>query len=69
MKQNIKSIETEVEVIKKDIEVIKTNHLAHIEKDVNNINKKVDKLDARMWWVLGLLVAGTVGPMLANLFT
>lgn len=69
MKQNIKSIETEVEVIKKDIEVIKTNHLAHIEKDVNNINKKVDKLDARMWWVLGLLVAGTVGPMLAKLFT
>ena len=35
--EKINKLDKEVSLIQKDIEVIKTNHLAHIEKDVRNI--------------------------------
>lgn len=59
----------EIALIKKDISTIKDNHLAHIEKDMNLIHNKVDKLDNRLWWVLGILIASTVGTVLAGMFT
>ena len=59
----------EIALIKKDITTIKDNHLAHIEKDMNLIHAKVDKLDNRLWWVLGILIASTVGTVLAGMFT
>tara|TARA_R100001510_G_C7470724_1_gene87105 strand:+ start:250 stop:462 length:213 start_codon:yes stop_codon:yes gene_type:complete len=45
--------------IKTDIKIIKNNHLAHIEKDMEKQSQKIEKMDARLWWVLGLLVAST----------
>lgn len=45
--------------IKTDLKVIKNNHLAHIEKDMEKQSQKIEKMDARLWWVLGLLVAST----------
>ena len=39
--------------IKSDIKTIKDNHLHHIEL-------AMEKLDNRIWWVLGLLVVSTV---------
>jgi hypothetical protein len=33
--------------------------LAHIEKDMEKQSQKIEKMDARLWWVLGLLVAST----------
>ena len=64
-----KHIETEIALIKKDINTIKDNHLAHIEKDIDQINKKVDKIDNRLWWLAGIIIAATVGPLIAGLFT
>lgn len=68
MRKN-KNSDVEIALIQQELEVIKDNHLKHLKEDVEKIEKKVDKLDARLWWILGLLVAGTVGPMLAKLFT
>lgn len=62
------STETEIALLKKDIETIRDNHLHHLKEDVDRVEKKVDKIDARIWWILGLLVASVLGPMLANLF-
>ena len=45
--------------IKTDIKIMKNNHLAHIEKDMEKQSNKIEKMDARLWWVLGLLVAST----------
>jgi hypothetical protein len=45
--------------IRTDLKVIKNNHLAHIEKDMEKQSQKIEKMDARLWWVLGLLVAST----------
>tara|TARA_X000001382_G_C3170401_1_gene179269 strand:+ start:1403 stop:1615 length:213 start_codon:yes stop_codon:yes gene_type:complete len=45
--------------IRTDLKIIKNNHLAHIEKDMDKQSQKIEKMDARLWWVLGLLVAST----------
>ena len=50
----------QIDDIKQDIATIKDNHLFHIEKDMASMDKRIEKMDARIWWVLGLLVAGTV---------
>lgn len=58
----------EIALIKKDIATIKDNHLHHIEKDVSEIKKNVDRIDARLWWFAGIIIAATVGPLLAGMF-
>ena len=50
----------DIKDIKTDIKVIKENHLAHIEKDIATVDKKVDKMDLRLWYILAILVASTV---------
>ena len=62
-------VKTEIALIKQDINTIKDNHLAHIEKDMNRIHNKVDKIDNRLWWIAGIIIAATVGPLIAGLFT
>jgi hypothetical protein len=62
-------VKTEIALIKKDINTIKDNHLAHIEKDMNRIHTKVDKIDSRLWMIAGIIIAATVGPLIAGMFT
>ena len=50
----------------KEIEVIKENHLKHLQEDVQKINKRVESLDNRLWWILGILVSATVIPAVVN---
>ena len=63
MKQSerINKIETDVKMIQKDISVIKTNHLKHIEDDVK-------KMDTRLWAILLLLVASMFIPFVKGLW-
>ena len=56
-----------LKVIERDIDTIKNNHLHHIEKDMNSINARIEKIDNRIWWVLGLLVASSVVGMLGEI--
>ena len=46
--------------IKQDIKVIKDNHLAHIQNDMTKLEKNVEKMDSRLYWVLGLMVVSIV---------
>tara|TARA_Y100000114_G_scaffold108016_1_gene101366 strand:+ start:723 stop:944 length:222 start_codon:yes stop_codon:yes gene_type:complete len=50
----------DIKDIKQDIKTIKDNHLYHIEKDMNRMDKTIDKMDNRLWWVLGLMVVSIV---------
>lgn len=52
--------------IKHSIETIKNNHLYHIEKDMERQTKQIEKIDNRIWWVLGILVVSTVIGMVKN---
>ena len=56
-----KTISTDVRLIQKDISVIKTNHLKHIEDDVK-------KIDMRLWAILLLLVASLFIPFVKTLW-
>ncbi len=61
------STETEIALIKQDIATIKDNHLAHIEKDMNKMSNKIDKIDNRLWWLAGIIIVATVGPLIGNM--
>lgn len=51
---------SDIQSIQQDIHTIKDNHLYHIERDMKRQTKQIEKLDQRIWWVLGLLVAALV---------
>ena len=46
---------------------IRDNHLDHMKKDIDKIDAKVDKMDARLWWVLAILVGATLLPVIKDL--
>ena len=73
-----KDIEQQVEdnsmmlkVIERDLETIKSNHLYHLQTDMDSLKRTVEKMDTRMWAVLILLVtsvmAGMFGDKVLNL--
>ena len=62
------AVEVDTKHIKTEISTIKNNHLAHIEKDMNNMDKKIDKVDMRLWAILLLLVASVFIPFVAQLW-
>ncbi len=62
-----KDADTEIALLKRDVENIRDNHLAHMKQDIDRIERKVDKIDNRIWWVLGVLISTQVASMIANM--
>ena len=52
--------------IKSTLVRLETNHIYHIEKDMEKQSKIIEKLDNRIWWILGILVVSTVIGMIKN---
>ena len=52
--------------IKHSIDTIKDNHLRHLEADMCKQSKSIEKIDNRLWWVLGILVVSTVIGMVKH---
>jgi len=50
-----------------EIKTIKDNHLSHMAQDIDRIEKKVEKMDTRVWAILLLLVGAVVLPEVVNL--
>lgn len=67
MKNQTEKNTADIAEIKTDIKIIKDNHLAHIQVDMEKQSKLIDKLDSRIWWVLGILVVSTVIGMINGL--
>lgn len=68
MEDQVNQNTKDINEIKSTLETIKNNHLWHLERDVARIDKTLDKMDNRMWWVLGLLVASIVIGYLGDKF-
>jgi hypothetical protein len=51
----------------KEIDLIKNNHLAHMAEDIDRIEKRVEKMDGRVWAILIILVSAVVIPEIVNL--
>jgi hypothetical protein len=47
MKDN--NINTEIELLKQDVHIIKTNHLAHIEADMRDVKVEVKEIKTEMF--------------------
>ena len=66
------SIEVEVALIKQDVNTIKESTREHNQKtdrDFELIHKKIDKIDNRLWWLGGVIIVSTVGPLIGSLIT
>ena len=63
----MKETDTEIALLKRDVQTIRDNHLAHMKRDIDRIERKVDKIDNRIWWVLGVLISTQVASMIANM--
>ena len=59
----------DIEVIKVDIKSIRTEtntHNRQTEKEFAMLHKKIDKIDTRIYAIAGLIIATTVGKMIAD---
>jgi uncharacterized protein Yka (UPF0111/DUF47 family) len=55
-----------IKELAKEIELIKSNHLAHMAEDIDRVESKVDKIDTRVWAILILLVSAVVLPAIIS---
>lgn len=67
IKRVTKDTDTEIALLKRDVETIRDNHLAHMKDDIDRIERKVDKIDNRIWWILGVLISTQLASMIANM--
>lgn len=51
-----------IKELAKEIDAIKNNHLAHMAEDIDRMEKKLEKMDGRVWAILLLLVGAVVLP-------
>jgi hypothetical protein len=54
----------DIELIKHSIHTIETNHLAHIQDSVENLENRVEKIDNRVWAILIAIIVTGVIPIL-----
>jgi hypothetical protein len=56
-----------IKELAQEIKIIKDNHLAHMAEDIDRVEKKVEKMDTRVWAILIILVAAVVIPEIVDL--
>ena len=66
-KQQLNQNTKDIAVIKNDIETIKTNHLAHIESDMNKLEKRVGAIDNRLWAILAMVIATLASTVIGGM--
>lgn len=63
----------------REIDTIKNNHLHHMQMDLDNldtalketkeeVNRRFDKIDERLWWVVGLVITTLITIVLSQVF-
>ena len=60
MEDQVKQNTQDILDIKSDIRTIKDNHLFHLEKDMEKQSKMIEKIDQRLWWILGTIAVSIV---------
>ena len=67
----ILNINNRVDKLALDIEIIKSNHLSHIESDINSLNFKTDRIEDKIdktYWILLTAAGAFIGILLVNIF-
>ena len=55
-----------IKELAQEIKLIKENHLKHMADDIDKVEKKIEKMDARVWAILLLLVGAVVLPAVVS---
>ena len=61
-------LEIDSKIIRSDIHHLRTNHLSHIEKSMDNMDKRIEKLDTRVWAILFSIVILAASNVIATFF-
>ena len=64
--ERLTQVEIDTKHIRADIDTIKNNHLSHIESNMGSLDRKIEKIDNRLWAVLVLLVASAFIPVITK---
>lgn len=62
-------LEIDTKIISTDIKTIKNNHLAHIESTMGSLDRKIEKLDTRVWSILFAIVILAASNVIATFFS
>ena len=62
-------LEIDTKIISTDIKTIKNNHLAHIESTMGSLDRKIEKLDTRVWSILFGIVILAASNVIATFFS
>lgn len=65
--KRLTQVELDTKIIRGDITQIKNNHLKHIEKSMDNMDRKIEKLDTRVWAILFGIVMLAISNVVATL--
>ena len=57
--KDLNELNTEIELIKKDISDIKTNHLQHIERDMKDVKIEVFRFKYIAWTAIVIFILAT----------
>jgi polyhydroxyalkanoate synthesis regulator phasin len=55
-----------IKELSRELDIIKNNHLAHMAEDIDRLDKRLEKMDNRVWAILILLVGAVVLTFLKN---
>jgi hypothetical protein len=55
-----------IDDLAREIDLIKNNHLAHMAEDIDRLDKRLEKMDNRVWAILILLVGAVVLPAVVS---
>lgn len=61
-------LEIDTKIIRTDIHHLRTNHLAHIESSMASMDRKIEKLDNRVWAILFSIVILAASNVIATFF-
>jgi len=61
-------LEIDSKIIRSDINQLKNNHLKHIEKSMDNMDKRIEKLDTREWAILFSIVCLAASNVMSAFF-
>ena len=65
--KRLTQVELDCKIIRTDINTIKNNHLAHIESNIGSLDRKIDKLETRVWAILFGIVMLGISNIIATL--
>ena len=70
MKEGVRltQLEIDTKIIKTDLNTIKNNHLAHIESNIGSLDRKIEKLEGKVWSILFSIVILAASNVIATFF-